>query len=171
MARIDAPILVDTNVILECHRTASWRALAGGFRMETVTECVIETQTGFQRRRPEQQIDETTLRQALAAVHDVTKAARAMLFARDALSAYLDPGEQHLWAHAVARSDAWLLCGPDKASLRLGFRLGFRDRLVGLEALLDQVGFRPKLPLRMNYTSRWLAQYLSELAFSEGPRK
>jgi hypothetical protein len=57
MARHRGPVLVDTNVILECWRINAWRALAGGYREETVEDCVIETQTGYQRRRPEQQID------------------------------------------------------------------------------------------------------------------
>jgi hypothetical protein len=57
MARHRGPVLVDTNVILECWRINAWRALTGGYGVETVEDCVIETQTGYQRRRPEQQID------------------------------------------------------------------------------------------------------------------
>jgi hypothetical protein len=73
-------VLVDTNVIIECHRAGGWRALAGGFSVETVTDCVAETQTGAQRRRPEQRIDEAGLRESLAAVHDVDKAQQAAAF-------------------------------------------------------------------------------------------
>ena len=62
MARHDGPVLVDTNVILECWRVGAWRALTSGYRVETVEDCVIETQTGYQRRRPEQQIDRATPR-------------------------------------------------------------------------------------------------------------
>ena len=40
MARHSGPVLVDTNVILESHRVESWRALAGGYRLETVEDCV-----------------------------------------------------------------------------------------------------------------------------------
>ena len=65
MARHSDPVLVDTNVILETHRVGAWRALAGGYRVETVEDCVTETQTGFQKRRPEQQIDERELRASL----------------------------------------------------------------------------------------------------------
>ena len=32
------PVLVDTNVILECHRTNSWRALTSGYRLELVLD-------------------------------------------------------------------------------------------------------------------------------------
>ena len=85
MARHAGPVLVDTNIILESYRVGSWRALAGGYNVETVEECVDETQS--------------------------------------------------LWAHARKRDDAWILCGPDRASLRCGVRLGFRERLVSLERL------------------------------------
>jgi hypothetical protein len=162
------PILVDTNVILEGHRTGSWRTLTRRFRVETVMDCVKEAQTGFQRRRPEQRIDEGELRGSLAAVHAVSNAERAVALLRDDLVRFLDPGEQALWAHAFGRSDAWLLCGPDMASVRLGVRLGLRDRMVALEALLDEVGRRPRLALRANYTKTWLAACLTKLALQEG---
>ena len=51
-------MLVDTNAIIEAHRTKSWRALTGGYAVETVEDCIMETQTGFRRRRPELRIDE-----------------------------------------------------------------------------------------------------------------
>ena len=57
MARHRGTVLVDTNVILEAHRTGSWRALTGGYAVETAEDCVTKTQTGFQRRRPEHQIE------------------------------------------------------------------------------------------------------------------
>ena len=43
-------MLVDTNAIIESHRVRSWGALAGGYRVETVEDCITETQTGFQLR-------------------------------------------------------------------------------------------------------------------------
>lgn len=168
MARHPGPVLVDTNAILECFRVGAWRALAGGYGVETVEECVTETQTGFQRRRAEQQIDEAGLRASLVAVHQVGDAelARAAVVASDIA---LDLGERFLWAHALTRSDAWVLCGPDKASLRFGVRLGLREQLVALEWLLDGVGHRPRIDLRPQYTSKWLAQALGELFILERP--
>ena len=170
MPRRSVPILVDTNVILECHRTGGWNALTGGYRIETVETCVAETQTGFQRRRPEQQISADALSR-LADVAVVTDADRANAAVQDSHFAVLDPGERDLWAHALTRTDAWALCGPDKASLRLGVRLGLRDRLVSLEELQTDIGYRPKTPLRDNYTVRWLADCLNELVLSEGGKK
>ena len=61
MARHRGTVLVDTNVILEAHRAGVWRALAGGYPVETVEECVTETQTGYQRRSPERRIDEPAM--------------------------------------------------------------------------------------------------------------
>jgi hypothetical protein len=171
MARHRGPVLVDTNVILECWRVGAWRALTGGYGVETVEDCVIETQTGYQRRRVEQQIDKAALEASLAAVHKVSDAERAAAVVRDPLFSYLDVGEQSLWAHALTRGDAWMLCGPDKASLRFGVRVGLRDRLVALEDLLHDAGYRPPIALRANYTSGWLAKTLAELVITEGPKR
>ena len=124
---------------------ASWRALTGGYGVETVEDCVTETQTGFQRRRPEQRIDAGELRASLAVVHSVEDHERAELAIR-VPDIILDRGEASLWAHALQRGDAWVLCGPDKASLRFGVRMGLRERLVSLERLLDDVGYRQGRP-------------------------
>ena len=80
----------------------------------------------------------------------------------------LDEGEKALWAHALARADTWMLCGPDKASMRIGVRLDLRDRLISLERLLDDAGFRPRTRLRSAYSQDWLTRALVELAQREG---
>lgn len=170
MARHDGPVLVDTNVILECWRVGAWRALTSGYRVETVEDCVIETQTGYQRRRPEQQIDHATLQASLAVVHRVGDRERAAAIVREAMFSFLDVGEQSLWAHALTRDDAWVLCGPDKASLRFGIKLGLRERLVALEDLLQAVGYKPPA-LRTAYTSAWLGKTLGEIVVMEGPKR
>lgn len=167
MAKHPGPVLVDTNVILESYRIGAWRALSGGYPVETVEDCITETQTGFQRRRPEQMIDPAELRASMAAVHGVTDRELASV-ALKASDIALDTGERSLWAHALIRTDGWVLCGPDKASLRFGVRLGFRDRLFALEQLFDAAGYRPKQPLKTAYTSNWLATTLNELVISEG---
>jgi hypothetical protein len=170
MARHPGPVLVDTNVILECWRLGTWRALTGGYHVETVEDCVIETQTGFQRRREEQRIDAAALRASLAAVQSVEDAERAAAIVREAMFSFLDLGEQSLWAHALTRQDNWVLCGPDKASLRFGIRLGLRERLVALEDLLQAAGHKAA-GLRAAYTSAWLAKTLGEIVIMEGAKK
>ena len=166
MVRYRGTVLVDTNVILEAHRTGTWRALTGGYRVETVEECVTETQTGFQRRRLERQIDGVELRDRLATVHAVKDLDRAWLAVRVS-NITLDEGEAALWAHALSRTDDWVLCGPDKASLRCGVRLEFRERLVSMQELLNAVGNRPGIALREAYTKKWHTKTLGELVFAE----
>lgn len=168
MARHFGPVLVDTNVIIECWRTGAWKALTGGYAVETVGVCFVETQTGFQRRRPEEQIDRQVLTETIKTVHPVTDAEFARALTRDPEIGFLDAGERALWAHAMSRKDTWVLCGPDKASLRIGIRLGLKDRLVALERLLRDVGFRPRIELKMAYTQKWLDQALTELSLREG---
>ena len=159
-------VLVDTNAIIEAHRTKVWPALTGAYPVETVEDCIVETQTGFQRRKVEQMIDASALRASLASVHSVSHPERAELAVRIHGIA-LDLGEESLWAHALGREDAWLLCGPDMASLRCGVRLGFRERLVALEKLLNRVGHRPRLVLRQQYTTKWLDRTLGEMVLAD----
>ena len=166
MARYRGTVLVDTNVILEAHRAGAWRALAGGYPVETVEGCVTETQTGLQRRSPERRIDEKELRDSLNAVHSVGYRERAELSVR-VTDIALDAGEASLWTHALSRDDDWVLCGPDRASLRCGVRLGFRERLVALEGLLDDAGFRPRHVLRRQYTAAWHRKELGEIVLAE----
>lgn len=166
MARHTGPVLVDTNVIIECWRTGAWNALVGGHDIETVETCFVETQTGFQRRRPEQRIDSEDLRKTIKQMHPVSQAQLAIALTQETEIAFLDAGEKDLWAHAMGRTDGWVLCGPDKASLRIGIRLGLRDRLVSLERLLEGVGYR-NAGLRLPYTQKWLEQTLAELAQRE----
>jgi hypothetical protein len=83
VARHRGPVLVDTNVMLECWRVGAWRALASGYGVETVEDYVIETQMGYQRRRPERRINVQQLRASLAAVHKVGDAELAAAIVRD----------------------------------------------------------------------------------------
>ena len=159
---------MDTNAVIEAWRVDAWRALCGGYRLETVEECVSEANTGYQRRRPEQRIEAKALLAGFKAVHKVTDGERAAALIRDGEIAMLDEGEKALWTHALARADAWVLCGPDKASLRIGTRAKLRDRLVSLGRLLEDAGFRPKTPLRKQYGQDWLSRTLAELAQREG---
>ena len=167
MPRHTGTVLVDTNVILECHRVGSWKALAGGYQVETVEECVRETQVGAQYRRQEQRICKDRLVERLAAVHSVVDRELAELAVRT-LGIHLDEGEWDLWAHAIGRDDGWVFCGPDAASLRCGVRLDFRERLRSLEGLLRDLGHRPSTPpLRVHYTEGWQRQKLNEIVIDE----
>jgi hypothetical protein len=167
MSRHQGVVLVDTNIILECWRNGAWRALTGGYAVETVEDCVTETQTGFQHRRKEEQVDRVQLIDSLAApAHAVSDAEYAALYVR-APDIHLDQGEKSLWAHALARDDVWVLCGPDRASLRLSVRLGLRERMVSLEALLNDMGHSVKGGLKEPFTTKWLNTRLSEYVVLE----
>lgn len=165
MVRHRGPVLVDTMIMITAHGVGAWRALAGGYQIETVEECLTEFQTGPPNRQQAQQINVAELRAALAEVHDVTDAQRAQIAVR-APDIHLDPGERDLWAHCLTRNDNWVLCGPDKASLRLGIRLGFRDRLISLERLLSDAG-QPRVALRPAYTENWHRQTVTTMALDE----
>ena len=166
MARFTGPVLVDTNTIIEAHRVSAWKALASGYPVETVEMVQIETHTGFQRRDPEQAIDQAALRASLQAIHPVTPAQEvALKLILMELEIDLDAGEFALWAHLLERQGDWCLCGPDRASMRFGVKSGRRDRMVSLEALLADAGMpKTRLPLRENHTKAWLDRVLAEYA-------
>lgn len=168
MVRHRGSVLVDTNVIIECWRLKMWRALSGGYKVETVEDCITETQTGFQRRYDEEQIDATVLRGSLAApAHPVTDAQLIRVCER-AGDIHLDVGETSLWAHALARDDAWVLCGPDRASLRFAVHAGFRERMTSLESLLVEAGHTPKKAMGISFREKWLRKVLSEMVVQVG---
>ena len=153
-------ILIDTNVIIECHARGCWKALAGQYPLETVEQCVIETQTGHQHRRPELQINEVELRSQLRAVYPVTARELAKVIALGGSG--LDEGERALWAHALQRSDVWILCGPDRASMKFGYDNKLRERLVSLGELLTAVNLHPALSKA--YSKAWLDAAISKFA-------
>ena len=161
-------MLVDANIIIECYRTKSWRALRGAYQVETVRTCVTETQTGSSRRSVEQQIDQRHLESSLKAVHEVSERQSGQLILR-APDIPLGPGESDLWAHVVNRQDNWLLCGPDRSSLQMGIRLGFREHLTSLEALLLDAGYRLTSNLNDAYTKKWHDRTVGELVLNEKP--
>lgn len=163
-------VFVDANVIIEGYRTDTWAALVGGYGIETVEDCVTETQTGYLGRPPEQWIDVADLRASMTVVHEVADRERASLAMRVSGIA-LDRGEESLWAHALGRGERWFLCGPDRASIRAGIQLGFRERLVSLEELLDRCGHRPRRPLKVAYGREWLARVVGEMVIGAMGRR
>ncbi|MFN3635163.1 MAG: hypothetical protein ACK4UZ_05470 [Rhizobium rhizophilum] len=153
-------VLVDTTLLIEAHRTDCLAALAVGYRLQTVEKCVEETQNGTVTRSLTDRMDETLLRRQLDAVHSVTDHDRARVAAVG--GPVIDDGERDLWAHALGRIDTWILCGPDRASMRFGVRANQRDRLVALEPLLKVIGHTPKEALREHYRQPWLDDVINK---------
>ena len=168
--RPGAVVLVDANVVIEAYRTETWAALAGAYGVETVEDCVTETQTGYENRPREQWIEVADLRESLADVHEVTDLERAELAVRIGGIA-LDRGEESLWAHALGREGIWFLSGPDRASLRTGVRLGLRERLVSVEELVQVTGHRIRTELHKAYTKKWMRDVMSEIVIDEARLK
>lgn len=159
---------MDTNAIIEACRIKCWRALTSRYSIQTVEKCIEETQTGAQKRKVEQKIDENALRASLSAVHDISTNQRTEAHKLEKTHSRLDAGERDLWAQAISCNDEWILCGPDKASLMYGICNGYRERLVSLEQILIGIGFRPSVAMHHNYTKQWHEKKLMELAIEAG---
>ena len=143
----------------------AWRELTGNYQVETVAECRQEALTK-PARRAAVRIEAAALDAARIAVHAVSRRQRAVLKLR-ASDDDLHPGERALWAYLLSANGKWLMCGPDKASMRCGARLGFADRIVSLQRLLDDIGCRPKAQLHPQYTEKWQQRVLADFALEK----
>lgn len=164
MARTKGPILLDNNAIGDAVDLGVWNGLLGAYagQIETVEEVSEEAGTYFRKKAGQAQLMASM---AKVAVNEVSTTERVRLSIRLEDIA-LDDGERDLWAHACGRDDGWILCGPDKASLRAAVRLGLRDRLISLEQLLEDAGLKTK-GLRQHQTKKWLDQTLSQIVVEE----
>lgn len=158
----DTVVLADTNVIIEAVRTRCWNALAGGLRLETVEECREESLRQPRDRAGYVRVAETDVNR-LASVHAVSDLDRAMFGLEYAPAAGMDAGERDLFAHAFTRVSAgdavWVVCSPDRASVRAAVSLGWHERMHSLATLASAVGARPCTPLAEHFGERWLSDF------------
>lgn len=157
------PVLMDASSTIEAHRVGAWGALASRYRLVMVDECIRETQTGHQRRDPEETIDYATLIASLAE-HLPDDPVAIMKLQLSPGGSFLDAGEMSFWAHALTRAEDWLLCGADIASMKFGYDRRKRDHLVSLGGLLADIGHRPVPALRGNHQKAWLDDLMHRLA-------
>lgn len=150
-------VLVDTNVIIEAHDYGCWQSLVGAYTVETVETCVVEAMTGDGQR-----FEEASLRQSFHRIHEVSEIELVEVALRNGEG--LDAGERALWAHALGRADTWVLCGPDRASMRFGYEQKMRDRVVSMGGLLNTINHRTARPLRPHFEQRWLDEVMVKLA-------
>lgn len=146
-------LLVDTNAMIEALRVKCWKAISTFYRIETAERCIAELGTG-----PKADQESVELVRKTALVHAVSQVQRIALMQRYSMADLLDSGERDLLAHALARADAWFLCGPDKATLRALQALGLLARAVSLEKLARVAGARGNDQFKDNYRERWLSQ-------------
>jgi hypothetical protein len=163
-------VLVDTNAVLEAHRVGCWVQLSQYFALHTVEKVVEETQNGFQNRDPEETIHEATVRGQFKHIAAITDLQRTE-FALAHPSAVLDDGERDLviYAGSLTLANAWLLNGPDIATVRHAHARQWLDRLVSLEEMNTHLKLHTKAPLRTNHQQQWLSGY--KLNFQMGLRK
>ena len=154
-------VLVDSTLIIEAHKLRCWNALTKGYRIETVDRCLEECITGDPLRRDYVPIDVSTMARDIRTYAVIGEAmAGAALVSAD--FHLLHPGEKELMAHCLSRiEETWLVSSQDRACLRVGHELGFSDRFVSLEELLQSLGM--KIKLRYQFTRAWLVMVRTKL--------
>ena len=161
-------VLVDTNVIIEAVRTGVWAAMTGQLVVETVESCTEESMRGdpSDPKYVKVGVDELA---RISQVHPVTETERAALTLAYPDADGMDEGERDLFAHIISRSvgATWVLCSPDKASIRAAVVLGLGDSVCSLADLVGEVGARPKTPLRTHFEASWLSQWRTHFLLNE----
>lgn len=164
MAKHNGPILLDNNAIGCAVDLCVWNGLLGAYegQLETVREVEIEAGTYFRSKN-----EATTLMATLSrlVIHEVTQQELSDLAVRTQGIA-LDPGERDLLANAFGREPSWILCGPDKASIRALVKLDLAHKLISLEKLLQAAGLSTK-GLKENQTEVWLRRTIGDLTVKE----
>jgi hypothetical protein len=152
-------VLVDTNIIIEAFRARCWNALTAYYQVETVEKCCEEALTGDRRRPGYVEVNAKLLKEKLV-IHRIEPVELATLaLARPDVDA-LDAGERHLFAHAYQRADVWIAACADRAAVRIGLALGWKDRIFSLEALCKPTGAKPGL--KGHFTEDWLSGVRTE---------
>lgn len=164
MAKHRGPVLLDNNAIGDVVDLGLWKGLLASYPGQLVTVREIEGEAGTYFRGLSDGVALMASLQQLR-VHDVTRAERDAVAART-LGVALDPGERDLWAHALGRQDGWILCGPDKGTLRASVKLGLEARIVSLETLLQDAGLSTK-GLELHQTEAWLRRTIGPMIVEE----
>lgn len=158
-------VFLDTNAIIELFRVHGWNALAGVLKLATVEMCCTEASRGDSARHGYVPVDVALIRKN-ATVVSVTSRQLANLMLRLPDSAALDYGERELLAHLITRTDAWLICSPDRGCIRAGKKLNLLDRFITLEELMDATGHRAELAT--GYTKQWMSNFRTGLLLEDG---
>ncbi len=158
-------VLVDTNVIIEAVRTATWNAITGAMLVQTVEECRDEALRGDRGASGYIPVEQADLGR-LNAVHAVSAEVRARYLLADSRAAGLDRGEQDLFAYAHDRVSAgnsvWVLCSGDIAAIATAVRMGIADNLCALEAVCRVTSTRPSSVFRQPHLSEFLVRYRTQ---------
>jgi len=94
---------------------------------------------------------------------------RAAFYLKYELGDGMDHGERDLFAHLLGRTNTdAVVCSPDKACVRAAVALGWGDRIVCLEELIDQVGCHPAPALKSHYNTSWLTAYRTQVILGTG---
>lgn len=153
-------VLVETNVIIEAHRTGCWNALVGYFSVETTDMCCTEAASGNPHEPGYVPVDTERLRKAVK-IHQVTPPQMAQAALRAAGMSRNDDGERELLAFAAAEAAPVVLSCSDRRAVIVGRELGLLDRFISLEELAEAVGAR--CHFKTHYTKKWLSQLRTDL--------
>ena len=156
-------VFVDTNVIIEAHRTGCWEALVGSYDVHTVETVAEEAFRGPVDRTGYISIDAEAF-DAKVTTHVVSEAMRAKALIDFPQLATIDDGERDLLAFLFCYGrPVVLLSTGDSAAIRCACQLGFKDQLYALEKLARKGSVQR--PFKSWYTNKHLDSIKTQWTF------
>jgi len=152
---------LDTNAIAEAHRVGIWSALSNAHKIATVMQCIEESCRPDKwgkilvNREPQDLIND------FDTVYPNPTGSLPIPVIRKQIA--LDKGEKFLVIQAFASNFIWMICGPDKATVRALHACNKADRMISLEELIEKSGQKPRVRLEPGFTKSWLSKYRTEL--------
>jgi hypothetical protein len=151
-------VFVDTNIIIEAHRTGCWRDISSRCDIHIVKSVYEEALSGRKTRAGYIEVNQTELQHSVT-IHEVTNKQIADAIGACPELVNVDKGERDLlsFLHTYPE-EIWFLTTADKAAVKAAYALGLRERFISLEKLAGVT----TIPLRGGYTEAALSAICTE---------
>jgi hypothetical protein len=149
----DANIYVDTNIIIEAAKLGIQEHIQGHYsNLKTVNKCIEEIETGNRYSCQRLNIDTSFFKESSCEPSNIQLAELEIKLNNEM---DLHAGEKHLFASIMSlKPGTFLVCSPDKASIRAAKKLGILNRMITFEELLASSG-RDTVKLEQQFTRKW----------------
>ena len=150
----DSVIYLDTNVFIEAERSECLNSITGYYdHLCTVDQVIEELNTGLHGSSDNIKVNTDSLE---VEVNHVTPLDQATLKLQLAGEIELDAGGFDLLAKIInLGNNSFFVCSPDTACVRAAHFLGFGEKVISLEELVDLSG-KQNIRLQDHFGKKWL---------------
>lgn len=150
-------LYVDSMIIIECVRTNCWNALTGQYQVETVEKCRDEVLAGDLYSPGYVEVNIDHLNEDKININCVTNQQRVKFNLEVKNSEGIDDGEKDLFSYLYQKAGSWITSCSDIAAINIALSVGWKDKLIALDTLIQKTGENPNPKLKDHYYDKWLS--------------